>query len=52
MFRDNLIKPFEIPANINGNSYLEFIQNSRIDELEKLPLNQAKGMWFMPGTPN
>lgn len=47
IFRDNLIGPFELPVNFNGNSYLEFLQNTLFDELEQLPLNQRRSMWFM-----
>lgn len=47
VFGDSLLGPYELPANLNGNSYLEFLQTTLFDELEELPLNRRRGMWFM-----
>lgn len=47
IFGDSLLGPYELPANLNGNSYLEFLQTTIFDELERLPVNRRIGMWFM-----
>lgn len=44
---DRLLGPYELPTNLNGNSYLEFLQTDLFDELETLSLNLRRNIWFM-----
>lgn len=41
-----VIGPFELPENLNGNNYLEFLQNDLPTLLEDVPLNIYRDMWF------
>lgn len=42
-----LIGPIVIPNNLNGNSYLIFLQETLPILLDDLPLNLLRDMWFM-----
>lgn len=44
---DFIIGPYELPTRLNGNQYLQFLQNSLRDLLDDIPLNLRQNMWFM-----
>lgn len=44
---DHLIGPFELPPTLNGDSYLNFLQNELGGLLEDVPLNVRQNMYFM-----
>lgn len=44
---DRLLGPYELPPNLNGNSYLNFLQTELFDEMETWPLNIIRNVWFM-----
>lgn len=41
-----LIGPFELPENLNGATYLYFLQNNLPTLLEDVPLNIYREMWY------
>lgn len=41
-----IIGPFELPENLNGDNYLHFLQNDLPSLLEDVPLNIYRDMWF------
>lgn len=41
-----VIGPFELPNNLDGNRYLEFLQNELPVLLEDEPLNNLQNIWF------
>lgn len=41
-----LIGPFELPARLNGDRYLEFLQQHLYDLLEDVPLDLRARMWL------
>ncbi|KAF2889321.1 hypothetical protein ILUMI_16852 [Ignelater luminosus] len=47
IFKNMFLDPYELPANLNGNSYLEFLQTTLFDNLEELLHNRRRDMWFM-----
>ena len=44
---ETLIGPFELPARLNGESYLHFLQEELPGFLEDVPLLVRRNMWFM-----
>lgn len=42
-----LIGPFVLPPRLNGELYLEFLQNNLLDLIEHLPLAIRRNMYFM-----
>lgn len=44
---NTLIGPFELPARLNGESYLHFLQEVLPGLLEDVPLVVRQNMWFM-----
>ncbi|XP_022917996.2 uncharacterized protein [Onthophagus taurus] len=42
-----VLGPRELPNNLNGHNYLQFLQNQVDDMLAELPLNIWTVMWFM-----
>lgn len=44
---DEFIGPVFLPPRLNGNSYLNFLQNELFDYLEDLPVAARQCMWFM-----
>jgi hypothetical protein len=45
---DNIfLGPYELPPNLNGALYLNFLQTKLIDYLDELPLNLRRDMVFM-----
>jgi len=44
---DFLIGPFELPCNLNGPLYLNFLEETLNELLEDVPLNLRQNMWFM-----
>ncbi|XP_066257045.1 uncharacterized protein [Euwallacea similis] len=44
---DFFIGPFELPANLNGLRYLNFLQGQLNELLEDVPLYLRQNMWFM-----
>jgi hypothetical protein len=44
---NHFLGPYELPGNLNGTSYLNFLENSFVDLLDALPLNLRQNMWFM-----
>lgn len=44
---DYVVGPYELPSNLNGNSYLNFLQNELGGLLEHVPLNLRQNMYFM-----
>lgn len=44
---NHLIGPYELPARLNGNSYLHFLQDILPGLLEDIPLNVRANMWFL-----
>lgn len=48
IFRDSLIGPHFLPKRLDGNAYLNFLQNVLLpDLLEDVPLVLRERMWFM-----
>nr|CAH7713132.1 unnamed protein product [Callosobruchus chinensis] len=41
-----IIGPFELPDALNGEVYLDFLQNHLPSLLEDVPLNIRREMWF------
>lgn len=41
-----IIGPIELPENLNGQAYLDFLQNQLPDLLEEVPLNIYGSMWY------
>lgn len=41
------IGPFELPSNLNGDSYLNFLEDQLYQLLDDLPLAVRYNMWFM-----
>lgn len=41
-----VVGPFELPATLNGDNYLDFLQNHLPDLLEDVPLNIYRALWF------
>lgn len=41
------IGPVELPPRLNGEQYLNFLQNSLPELFEDIPLNVRRDMWFM-----
>nr|CAH7726449.1 unnamed protein product [Callosobruchus chinensis] len=41
-----IIGPFELPDALNGEVYLDFLQNHLSSLLEDVPLNIRREMWF------
>lgn len=49
---DNLVKPHEFSAKLNGQEYLQFLQNELLDLLEDFPPNTRTNMRYQHnGTP-
>lgn len=46
ILKGRVIGPFELPANLNGQNYLNFLQNDLPILLEEVPLNIYREMWF------
>lgn len=44
---NTIIGPFELPARLNGASYLHFLQETLPELLEDIPLAVRRNMWFM-----
>lgn len=44
---NTLLGPIELPPNLNGESYLNFLNNDLVDLLGDLPLQLRRNMWFM-----
>lgn len=44
---NTLIGPFELPARLNGNYYLQFLEENLPELLEDIPLFIRCNMWFM-----
>lgn len=44
---DKLLGPYVLPPNLNGGSYLFFLQNTLSDILDDLSLDIRSKMWFM-----
>ena len=44
---DCLIGPFIFPQNLNGDTYLDFLQNHLPELLEDVPLNIRQNLYFM-----
>lgn len=42
-----IIGPYELPGRLNGNQYLQFLQNDLPNLLDDVPLNLRQNMWFM-----
>jgi len=42
-----LVGPYRLPNNLNGDSYLHFLQYALPELLEELPLNLRRDMFFM-----
>ena len=42
-----IVGPYEMPARLNGEDYLHFLQNHLSDELDELPLDTRQDMWYM-----
>lgn len=47
ILNNSLIGPFELPARLNGASYLHFLQEVLPQLLEDIPLAVRGNMWFM-----
>ncbi|KAJ8954718.1 hypothetical protein NQ318_011411, partial [Aromia moschata] len=43
---DYLVGPFELTAILNGQDYLNFLQENLVDLLEEVPLDVRANMWF------
>ena len=44
---DRLLGPIFLPNRLNGDAYLDFLQNSLPQLLEEVPLNVRRDLWFM-----
>lgn len=44
---DQLLGPYELPPNLNGASYLNFLQTELYDEMNTWPRNIRQNLWFM-----
>jgi hypothetical protein len=44
---DQLLGPYVLPPNLNGDSYLFFLENTLSDILDDLSLDVRRKMWFM-----
>lgn len=44
---NNILGPYQLPPNLNGESYLHFLQTILIECLDDLPLNLRQDMLFM-----
>ncbi|KAJ8960006.1 hypothetical protein NQ318_009442 [Aromia moschata] len=44
---DYLEGPFELPAKLNGQDYLNFLQENLVDLLEEVPLDVRANMWYL-----
>ncbi|KAJ8947616.1 hypothetical protein NQ318_002625, partial [Aromia moschata] len=49
---DYLVGPFELPAKLNGQDYLNLLQENLVDILEEVLLDVRANMWYLQdGTP-
>ncbi|KYQ49510.1 hypothetical protein ALC60_11439 [Trachymyrmex zeteki] len=46
IWNDVLVGPFFLPARLNGDRFLNFLENEFSDYLENIPLQQRTEMWF------
>lgn len=44
---DHMLGPYELPHRLNGNAYLNFLQNELPILMEDLPLDLRRRIWFM-----
>lgn len=44
---NTLIGPYELPTRLNGNTYLQFLQEVLPGLLEEVPLNVRRELWFL-----
>lgn len=52
MIDDQLIGPIELPRNLNGQRFLEFLTNEFWEALSELPLTYRRHMWLqLDGAP-
>lgn len=46
IYKDRLVGPFFFRNNINGDRYLQFLNNQLSDFLDELPINELRKIWY------